>query len=100
MATTAPPVESDLHADHSDHPYHLPSHLPNEPKIGDHILFTDHGTTRHALVQVVFPEHGMPEVTLVLVRPGNQGLQTKRLIPHRSKAHDGCYWCRPEEVQP
>lgn len=95
-ATAVTLAESDLHTT----PYHLPQHLPDEPKIGAHVIYVDGHTLRDALVQVVFTEHGAPPLTLVLVKPGSRGdLQTRRLVPHRTKcAHGEACWCRPEEL--
>ena len=72
-----------------------------EPKIGAHVMYVDGAVIRDALVQVVFTEHGMPPLTLVLVKPGSRGdLQTRQLVPHQSKrAHGEACWCRPEEVK-
>ena len=99
MAATAAPSESDTHPHPS--PYHFPQHLPTEPKIGAHVMYVDGAVIRDALVQVVFTEHGMPPLTLVLVKPGSRGdLQTRQLVPHQSKrAHGEACWCRPEEVK-
>lgn len=83
-----------------DPDYHFPIRNPNEPKVGTHVIYTEGGVSRDALVQIVFTEHGMPPITLVLVKPGSRGdLQTKCLVPHRSKCGKSeANWCRPEEV--
>ena len=101
MAATAPSAESDTHSGRNQSsPYHLPLHFPNEPKIGAHVIYMDGAIVRDALVQVVFTEHGAPPLTLVMVKTGSRGdLQTKRLVPHKSKCAQGeACWCRPEEV--
>ena len=98
MAATAPQTTS-IHPD-TYHDTHYHFHNPDEPKVGAHVIFVDGATFRDALVQVVFTEHGMPPLTIVLVKPGSRGdLQTKRLVPHQSKrVHGEACWCLPTEV--
>lgn len=97
MATQAPDASTPSSLNSST--LHLPPPDPNHPKVGAHVIYVDGGVRRDALVQVVFTEYGMPPLTLVLVKPGSRGdLQTKRMVPHKSKCTNGSYWCRPQEA--
>jgi len=78
--------------------------MNGELRVGSHVLFHDNkrGINRDALILVIFEQNGPPPpLTLVLVRPGMQGIQTRAMVPHRddtrNQREDG-YWLRVEEM--
>lgn len=56
-------------------------------RLGQHIHYIDwKGAQKDALVVQTFEDNGSePRVTVVYVKPGQQGMTTKSFIPHESR---------------
>ncbi len=79
------------------------SELAKEIKVNDVVSYVYKGMVRNALVMKNFdPEMRAPRLSLVYVKPGEQGLTTRHNIPHRfhvTTKDDEGYWVFPSEQE-
>ena len=79
-----------------------------ELRVGRHVIYHDPRRNEDvdALIQVIFHQNGPPPpLTLILIKPGNLGVMTRSMVPHRDdvksreefKSETG-YWIMPAEV--
>lgn len=57
------------------------------PRVGEHVFYViPNKAPVSALVSIVFGEHGMPRLTLFIVRPGGGDVRVLLEIPHKDHA--------------
>jgi hypothetical protein len=83
MTLMASPVQASAHpSTPSPNPLAL-----RIPRVGEHVFYIVPGKTPiDALVSIVFGEHGMPRLTIFVVRPGGGDVRTHCEVPHRDHA--------------
>ena len=98
MTAAAAPAQTPILT--STHPQPSPSSQPRIPRIGEHVYYM-HPTRPpvDALVSIIFGEHGMPRLTLILIRAGGGDTLVKREVPHRDHClPERAYYILPEEL--
>lgn len=78
-----------------------PAPAQAEVRQRDHVLYVDArtGKAAHALVRTVFSQAQFPTLTLVMVRPGELGILTRSMVPHKQLWREGeaGWWCFSQE---
>ena len=60
------------------------------PRVGEHVYYIVPGKVPiDALVSIVFGEHGLPRLTLFVVRPGGGDIRVHIEVPHKDHAAAG-----------
>lgn len=77
----------------------MPNKLEREHglAIGQHVEYTDKGTTRDALITIIFANCEFPPVSLAIVRAGERGIMIKTFVAHESRRRtpEDAYWKLP-----
>ena len=70
------------------------------PRVREHVFYIQEGhPVVDALVSIVFGEHGMPRLTLVMIRAGGGDVTVKSEVPHRDHRNGSrAYYILPGEA--